>query len=705
MTSSTTQEPTLLERARDAAAQGEWQQAHDLAIEADARNPLSGPDLAFLADVAYAAGRLDVTIRTWERAHAEGIRAGNRMGAAGAAVRVAMHLLFDTGLMAPVRGWMKRAERLLEGPAETPVHAWLAVVHSYERLLSGDVPNARHWAERAVAVGTACDPAAAAIGRVAEARSLILGGEVALGLSLLNEAAVATVSGELDPLSTGIVYCEVICAFQALAQYDLAEEWTTAMERWRHGQPVGSIHGRCRVHRAEILRHRGACVEAEHEALVACEELRPYLRRELGWPLTELGRTRLRRGDISGAEEAFRGAHDVGWDPQPGLALVLLARGDTTLAVMSIRDALENPLTVPSKEQPPNTELRRAPLLEAQVEIEIATGDLAMARSAAEQLATIAASFESKALAAGAMAADAKVRFAEGDIVGARRGFENAVQRWSDIGAPFETALARVGLARAHRASGDELRALRELRAAQIAFERVGALQQAADAARACGDAGSDHTTEQEPPPRAQPVTPVRAADENVFRREGDHWCVTFEGRTVRLRDLKGLRYIARLLAEPAREVHVLTLVGDERISHGASGSAEQGISYSAGMSGDVFLDAQAKEAYRRRLAETEEDAEEARAMGDHERVAQAAAERDFLIRELARAIGLGGRDRPADSASERARASVTRAVRQAMARIREHHPALGEHLDRAIRTGTYCAYLPDSRVSAVWEL
>ncbi len=91
--------------------------------------------------------------------------------------------------------------------------------------------------------------------------------------------------------------------------------------------------------------------------------------------------------------------------------------------------------------------------------------------------------------------------------------------------------------------------------------------------------------------------------------------------------------------------------------------------------------------------------------MGDDERAAQAAAERGFLVRELARAVGLGGRDRRVGSASERARASVTRAVRQAMARIHDYHPTLGEHLDRAIRTGTYCAYLPDPRIPVAWKL
>ena len=116
-----------------------------------------------------------------------------------------------------------------------------------------------------------------------------------------------------------------------------------------------------------------------------------------------------------------------------------------------------------------------------------------------------------------------------------------------------------------------------------------------------------------------------------------------------------------------------------------------------------VLLDAQAKDAYRRRLAEIDEDIEDARLLNDSGRVDQSEAERDFLIRELSRAIGLSGRARRAGSPSERARVSVTRAVRHAMSRIRQHNPPLGEHLEHAIRTGIYCVYLPDSRIAATW--
>ena len=170
---------------------------------------------------------------------------------------------------------------------------------------------------------------------------------------------------------------------------------------------------------------------------MACEELRPYLRRELGWPLNELGRIRLHKGDIAGAEEAHLAAHRAGWDPQPGLALVRLAQGDPATAAAFLRDALERPLAVPSKERPPNTHLQRAPLLEAQVEIEIAAGDLGRARSAADELELIAARFESKALVASAALARGRVRLADGDAAGAEQSLSEAVRRWNEVGGPL----------------------------------------------------------------------------------------------------------------------------------------------------------------------------------------------------------------------------------------------------------------------------
>ena len=177
-----------------------------------------------------------------------------------------------------------------------------------------------------------------------------------------------------------------------------------------------------------------------------------------------------------------------------------------------------------------------------------------------------------------------------------------------------------------------------------------------------------------------------------------------FDGHTVRVRDLKGMHYLARLLADPGREYHVLDLVAAETDS-GRQRDNNQADGLPRSTLGDAgeMLDERAKNAYRRRLAEIDDDIDQAHAIGDSERAAQADAERDFLLRELSRAVGLSGRDRRAASASERARAGVTRAIRQAITRIAEHHPQLGEHLNRTIRTGTYCAYMPDPRAHAGW--
>ena len=418
---------------------------------------------------------------------------------------------------------------------------------------------------------------------------------------------------------------------------------------------------------------------------MACEELRPYLRRELGWPLNELGTDPPPPGETSrGAEEALLAAHRAGWDPQPGLALVRLAQGDVAAAAASIRDALERPLRVPSKERPPNTDLQRAPLLEAQVEIEIAAGDIGRARSAADELELVAARFESKALVAGAALARGRVRLADGDVPGAEQSLSEAVRLWNEVGAPYEAALARLGLAEAYDARG------------RRPTGRLGAPSGPHDPRgdRSRASSGTSRTRDEEP-----------VASSNVFRREGDYWSVIFDGHTVHVRDLKGMRYLARLLADPGREFHVLDLVAAETggAAHVDSDHAARLSRSALGDAGEM-LDARAKDAYRRRLAEIDDDIEQAHLAGDGERAAQADAERDFLLRELSRAVGLGGRNRRAASASERARAAVTRAIRQAITRIGDHHPQLGEHLIRTIRTGTYCAYMPDPRTRAGWE-
>jgi pimeloyl-ACP methyl ester carboxylesterase len=196
------------------------------------------------------------------------------------------------------------------------------------------------------------------------------------------------------------------------------------------------------------------------------------------------------------------------------------------------------------------------------------------------------------------------------------------------------------------------------------------------------------------------PSAPVQ--DAMLFRREGDYWTVAFGGKVVRMRDAKGLGYLARLLRDPHREFHVLDLlVGDAARANATA--REDGLVTATADAGAV-LDEPAKRAYRERIAELEAETEEARRWNDLERIARAEGELDALTRELARALGLGGRDRRAASDSERARVSVTKAVRGAVRRLEDQHPELGRHLSLAVRTGTFCAYDPDPRVPVTWD-
>jgi tetratricopeptide (TPR) repeat protein len=170
-----------------------------------------------------------------------------------------------------------------------------------------------------------------------------------------------------------------------------------------------------------------------------------------------------------------------------------------------------------------------------------------------------------------------------------------------------------------------------------------------------------------------------------VLQREGDYWTVAYGPRTVRLRSSRGLRVLDQLLASPGQEFHVLQLVspGDDDLAQGDAGTV---------------LDSEAIQSYRKRLLELREELEEAEGFIDHGRSERAKSEIDFLTKELARAVGLGGRERRVGNPAERARTTVQKRVREAIRRIEDELPEIGSHLEQAIRTGTFCGYFPNGR-------
>jgi tetratricopeptide (TPR) repeat protein len=191
-----------------------------------------------------------------------------------------------------------------------------------------------------------------------------------------------------------------------------------------------------------------------------------------------------------------------------------------------------------------------------------------------------------------------------------------------------------------------------------------------------------------------------------LFQPEGDCWTLAYQGVTCRLKDSKGLRYIADLLQAPGRTFHALELATLRCAGRRSAADAGAAPDLAVTAPGDLgaILDAPAKAAYKRRLCELQGELEEAEQYHDLARATAVQAEIDALTHQLAIALGLGGRDRKVGSTAERARSAVTKAIKAAVQKIQAHHPALGHHLLTHLKTGTFCKYLPAPTQAVHWQ-
>ena len=175
------------------------------------------------------------------------------------------------------------------------------------------------------------------------------------------------------------------------------------------------------------------------------------------------------------------------------------------------------------------------------------------------------------------------------------------------------------------------------------------------------------------------------------FVKEGDYWTLAYRGPAFRVRDARGLAFIAVLLRNPGVEFHAADLVAGG--TSPVRALPAEGLPVRASSDAGEILDETARDAYRRRIADLREEQDEAERYNDPERASRASEEIDALSRQLASAFGLGGRKRAAGSTSERARVNVRNAITSAVKAIAKHDADLAEHLTLAIRTGLLCSY------------
>ncbi|MBA2615822.1 MAG: adenylate/guanylate cyclase domain-containing protein [Actinobacteria bacterium] len=456
------------EAGRQAIAQGAFRRAYELL--APEMRELGAEDLEALAEAAFWTGKLDEAIELRERAQAAFVEAGDKKRAAMLAAVISRDYFMKFEL-AVSNGWFAKAERLLREEPESEAHGYLALGRSMNAMMTGDLPTAVAHADEALELGRRfSDRNLEAAALVMKGRSLVLQGQIDEGLAILDETTATAVSGELEPWTTGFVYCCTITSCSGLGDYRRAAEWTAAANRWCDRSDTTGFPGACRVHRATITRLQGDWPTAEAEAEQACAELGSFDPWTTALGFYEIGEIRRRRGEFAAAEQAYAQAKEWGADAHPGLALLRLAQGKIDAAGAAIKRSLANT-------SDPIGRIHRLP---AQVEISLAAGDLKGARAAAEELDRLADAFRiddvrTPAFEATVCLAWGQIHLAENDAEGAAEQLERAVERWREVGAPYEAAGAQMLLGLALRRLGEEEGARDELRAAKACFERLGA--------------------------------------------------------------------------------------------------------------------------------------------------------------------------------------------------------------------------------------
>jgi ATP/maltotriose-dependent transcriptional regulator MalT len=445
---------------------------------------MTGADLEAFADAAWWRSKLPESVQLRMEAYAAYDAEGNDPAAGWQAARLAIEH-FMRSEPAVGSGFLMRAQRhAAELPPGRREHGFIAMLEATVALYSGDPEGSLERIGDAVRIGReAGDPELVAMAVHTQGVAMIDVGRVREGVALLDEAMASTVAGEVGPYFTGIIYCSLLTACLGIGDLRRAGEWSDAAAAWCATIPPDSPYpGMCRANRAEVARLRGAWDEAEAEAIRACDELMAIAPWIAAAAFLQLAEIRRRRGDLAGAETAYGRAHELGADPQPGLALLRLAQGKRDAA----RTAIAGSLGTSGSARP-----HRVRLLAAHVEIALADGAVDEARASADELGDISRATGTAAFLAQAAEAAGSVAFAAGDLDEASARLREASAGWQEVRLPYEAARARVRFARALRARGDEDGATLELRAALAGFERLGAARDAAEAAGLLGAPGA----------------------------------------------------------------------------------------------------------------------------------------------------------------------------------------------------------------------
>lgn len=462
-----------LNKGRKSLQKKAWSEAFSILSAEDEKAPLDPEDLEELSTAAHLIGKEAEVASLLARAHQGFLSRGETQRAIWCAVWLGFVLTVN-GEPSQAGGWLSRAGRLLEGRPDCVEKGYMLLPDGIRQVHGGDPVVAHAAFLQAAAIGQRFgDRDLLTLALQGQGRALIRQGEIMRGLTLLDEAMVAVTAGEVSQRIAGGVYCSVIEACNEVFDLRRAQEWTSALDRWCSSQPDElPYRGACLVRRAEILQLHGAWPTALDAAHRACELLsQPAPKRGVGAAFYRIAELERLRGDFDAAEEAYRQASRWNLAPQPGLALLRMAQGNLDAArkaILSMAEAAHETCA-------------RVGILDAYVEIMLASNDVKAARTGANELSKIAEKLNAPLVRAFSDRACGAVLLAEDDPGSALAALRRSCNAWHELEAPYEAARDQVLMALAYRAHGDSVTADQALKTARDAFMRLGA---AADLAR-----------------------------------------------------------------------------------------------------------------------------------------------------------------------------------------------------------------------------